>query len=405
MEEQQIKTKPKKIKILIVFIIIFFLGYLFGRTSISVSLNSPSFSEALNSLEVHFQGPDINQDFFGDVLTAIKQQYYKQPVSDKDLFYGVLRGLVSGLGDQYSVFFDPQQAKDLKTELSGSFEGIGAEIGLKKGIITIVAPLEGMPADKAGLKAGDQILAINNEDTLSLSLDEAVSKIRGPRGTVVKLLIMRDSFTQPQEFSVSRDVIDIKSVKYEIKDNKIVYLRVSYFNENTLTEFEEAARKIAAASPRGIILDLRDNPGGYLYEAVEMAGWWTGPRLVVSERGNDGKDTEHISSRQAVFDKIQTIVLVNNGSASASEILAGALQDYGLAKIVGETTFGKGTVQELIELKDGSLLKITIAQWLTPKKREIEEKGIKPDLEVKITDQDIEKNNDSQLNKALELLK
>jgi len=402
MEENQ--HKPKSKKIFIYLVIIFFLGYLFGRTSISLDLKNQSFAEVLNTLEIHFQGQGVNKDFFGDVLTTIKEKYYKQPVPEKDLFYGALKGLVSGIGDNYSVFFDPKQANDLKTELSGSFEGIGAEISSKKGVITIVAPLEGTPADKAGLKTGDQILSIDDKDAIGLPLEEAVSKIRGQRGTEVKLLIMRESFDKPQEFLVRRDVIDIKSVKYEIKKNNLAYLRVSYFNENTLTEFEEAARKISAASPKGLILDLRDNPGGYLYAAVEMAGWWTGPKLVVIERGNDGKDKEHISTRQAVFNNLPTIILLNKGSASASEILAGALQDYKLAKLLGETTFGKGTVQELIELKDGSMLKITVAQWLTPNKREIEEKGVEPNIKITISDQDAEKAKDTQLEKALELL-
>jgi carboxyl-terminal processing protease len=402
MEEKEIKPKSKKT--LIYLIAIFFIGYFIGRTSISIDLNSQSFAEALNSIKVSFQSPEVNKDFFGDVLTTIKEKYYKQPVPEKDLFYGALKGLVSGIGDNYSVFFDPKQANDLKVELAGSFEGIGAEIGSKNGIVTVIAPLEGTPADKAGLKAGDQILSIDGKDALGMSLEEVISLIRGPRNTVVKLLIMRESFERPQEFSIQRDVIDIKSVRYEIKDNNIAYLRVSYFNEDTLTEFEETARKISAASPKSIILDLRDNPGGYLYAAVEMAGWWTGEKLVVFERGKDGVDKEHISSRPAIFDKIPTIILVNKGSASASEILTGALQDYKLAKVLGETTFGKGTVQELIELKDGSMIKITVAQWLTPLKREIEEKGIEPDIKVELTDKDYQENKDPQLDKAMQLL-
>lgn len=402
MEEKE--SKPKSKKTLVYLIAIFFIGYIIGRTSISANFNSQSFGEALNSIKVNFQSQEVNKDFFSDVLATIKEKYYKQPVSEKDLFYGALKGLVSGIGDNYSVFFDPKQANDLKVELSGSFEGIGAEIGSKKGVVTIIAPLEGTPADKAGLKAGDQILSINEKDALGISLDEAVSLIRGPRNSVVKLQIMREGFQRPQEFSIQRDVIDIKSVRYEIKDNNTAYLRVSYFNEDTLAEFEEATRKISAASPKGIILDLRDNPGGYLYDAVEMAGWWTGEKLIVYERGKDGQDKKHISGRPAIFDKVPTIVLVNKGSASASEILAGALQDYKLAKILGETTFGKGTVQELIELKDGSMIKITVAQWLTPLKREIEEKGIEPDIKVEMRDKDQEQSKDLQLDKAIQLL-
>lgn len=402
MDEKEKGFQSKKI--IIYLIIIFFIGYIFGRTSISVNFNNQSFGQALNSIKINFQDKEVNKDFFGDVLTTIKEKYYKQPVSEKDLFYGALKGLVSGVGDEYSVFFDPQQANDVKTELAGSFEGIGAEIGSKKGIITVIAPLEETPADKAGLKAGDQILSINDQDAFGMSLEEAVSLIRGPRNTAVKLLIMRESFEKPQEFSIYRGVIDIKSVKYEFKNNQIAYLRVSYFNEDTLAEFEEATRKISAASPLGIILDLRDNPGGYLYAAVEMAGWWAGEKLVVFEKGKDGQSKEHISSRPSVFGKIPTIILVNKGSASASEIMAGALQDYKLAKILGETTFGKGTVQELIELKDGSMIKITVAQWLTPNQREIETSGIEPDIKVELNEEDVVADQDPQLDEAIKLL-
>jgi len=403
MEESRKSISKKKF---IVFLgIIFFIGYFFGRITVRVDYQNQSFSNILNSLEINFENPALERDFFSDVLITIKQKYYKQPVSEKDLFYGALKGLLYGLNDQYSVFFDPVESKEIKTELAGSFEGIGAEIGLKKGVITVIAPLEGTPAERAGLKSGDSILAINEQETVGISLYEAVQKIRGRRGTNVKLLIMRDGWNLPKDFLIKRDVINLVTVYYEMKEDDIAYLRLAYFNEKTLSEFEKNVRKIISSSPKGLIIDLRNNPGGYLYSAVEVAGFWTGQRIVVIEKGNDQLEKGHFPSRDAIFNNLPTIILVNNGSASGSEILAGALQDYGLAKILGEKTFGKGTVQELIELKDGSMIKITVAQWLTPNQREIEERGIQPDIELKIKDGEIEPEKDEQLEKAIELLK
>jgi len=400
--EQQENNKKKKQKIIIFIIVVFFVGFILGRISFPLEEKETSFVNLIKKIQTQEKSVDYN--LFLDVLETIKNKYVNQPVSERDLFYGALKGLVSGLKDPYSIFLEPDLADKFKTELSGTFEGIGAEISEKKGRIVIIAPLEGTPADRAGLKAGDEIYSIDNEDTTGMVVDEAVSKIRGKRGTSVKLLILRKGWEKPKEFVIVRDVIKIKTVSYEVKKNGIVYLRLSYFNENTVSEFDNAIRKILSLSPKGLILDLRNNPGGYLYAAVEIAGRWLGDKVVVIEKGRDNKEIEHRASGEAKFSNLPTIILVNQGSASGSEILAGALQDYGVAKLLGEKTFGKGSVQELVEFKDGSMVKITVAHWLTPQKREIEEKGIEPDIKVELTEKDIEEEKDPQLEKAIELL-
>lgn len=399
-----VKEKKIKGKFIIFLIITFFIGIVISRITFPLEEKETSFVNLIKKIETRDEQIDYN--LFLDVLEVIKNKYVKQPISEKDLFYGALKGFVSGLKDQYSVFLEPELASKFKTELAGTFEGIGAEIGTKKGRIVIIAPLEGTPAEKAGLQAGDEIYTINGEDTLGMSNDEAVSKIRGKKGTQIKLLIWRKDWERPKEFIITRDIIKIKTVRWETKENNIVYLKISYFNDKTVNEFDQAIREIFSKveKPKGLILDLRNNPGGYLFAAVEIAGNWLGEEIVVYERLKSGEEEEHRAGRKIKFQNFQTIVLVNKGSASGSEILAGALQDYEKAKILGEKTFGKGSVQELIEFKDGSLVKITIAHWLTPKKREIEEKGIEPDIKIETTDEDYEGRKDPQLDKAIELL-
>ncbi|MCX7778849.1 MAG: S41 family peptidase [Patescibacteria group bacterium] len=402
MEEN--KEKKIKQKFIVFLIIAFLAGLLLGQFFLSPrEERETSFTNFIAKIKTKEEQIDYN--LFLDVLEIIKNKYVNQPISEKNLFYGALRGFVSGLKDPYSVFLEPEMAQKFKTELSGTFEGIGAEIGQRKGRIVIIAPLEDTPAARAGLKAGDEIYAINDEDTLGMSVDEAVSKIRGKRGTEVRLLIWRQEWDKAKEFTLVRDIIKIQTVRWEMKDDKIAYLKISYFNDRTINEFDQAIRRILAKAPEKLILDLRNNPGGYLYAATEIAGAWLGQEIVVFEKFRSGEEREHRSTQKEKLSHLATVVLVNKGSASGSEILAGALQDYQKAKILGEKTFGKGSVQELTELKDGSIVKLTTAHWLTPKKREIEGKGIEPDIVVEMTDKDYEEGKDLQLEKAIEILK
>lgn len=349
---------------------------------------------------------DINFNLYWEVWDALEKNFVDQSkINEKELFYGSLRGLASSLGDPYTVFLDPKDSQDFTNDLSGTFEGIGAEIGIKDDVVTIIAPLAGMPAEKAGLKAGDKILNINGESTANMSVDMAVSKIRGPKGTTVKLTIFRAGFKQTQDFEIVRDVIYVKSVKTELRPDKLFVITVSNFNEDTAQLFNDAVQEVIKDNPRGLIIDLRNNPGGFLDTAVEIAGEWVASgQTVVSEKSSDGKEVKHPAAGKTYLRNYPTIVLVNGGSASASEILAGALKDYGLAKIVGEQTFGKGSVQSLETLSDGSILKVTIAKWFTPKGESINDSGITPDVVASSTPADFNAGRDPQLDAAVNIL-
>jgi carboxyl-terminal processing protease len=346
---------------------------------------------------------DINFDLFWQVWDLVKQNYVHQPVADTKLFYGALAGIVSAVEDPYTVFFDPDMAKKFQQELEGAFEGIGAELGIKNKQLTIIAPLSGTPAERAGLKAGDAILAIDGKDTIDMALDYAVSLIRGVKGTEVNLTIWREDWEKPKDFKITRDRIEIASVKWEMKNN-IAYVEINHFNEDTTKRFNQAIVEMLSKNPKGIILDLRNNPGGFLDGAVDIAGEWIEKDVIVIEQMDDGQKNEERSDGLARLQNLKTIVLVNEGSASASEIVAGALQDYGKATIVGKKTFGKGSVQNFESLPDGSAVKITVAEWLTPKGRLIDKEGVVPDLEVDLTEEDYNASRDPQMDKAIEIL-
>ncbi|MFZ5364270.1 MAG: S41 family peptidase [Patescibacteria group bacterium] len=346
---------------------------------------------------------DIDFRLFWDVWNLAKTNYVHQPVQDTKLFYGALSGIISALGDPYSVFFDPKTAEDFKKELEGTFSGIGAELGIKNNQLTIIAPLPDTPAERIGLKAGDQILAIDGRDTTDMSLDYAVSIIRGEKGTDVILTIWRDGWDKMNDFKITRDKIEVASVKWEMKDD-VAYIEINHFNEDTSRRFNQAVVDLLAKNPKGLVLDLRNNPGGFLNTAIEIAGEWIPNDVVVIEQMDDGQRNEERSEGLARLQNLKTVVLVNRGSASASEIVAGALQDYNKATILGEKTFGKGSVQNFESLADGSAVKITVAEWLTPKGRLIDKEGIVPDIEVSLTEEDYDVNRDPQMDKAIEII-
>jgi len=347
---------------------------------------------------------DVDFNLYWDVWNLVKDKYIDQPVLDTKLFYGSLAGIVASLGDPYSVFLDPETARKFSEELGGTFEGIGAEIGIKNNRLTIIAPLPGSPAEKAGLKAGDKVFAINGIDTTGIALDYAVNLIRGPKGTEVILTIGRDGIEELQEIKIVRDIIAIKSVELTMKDN-LAYLKLSYFNEDTATDFNKAVQEILTKNPKGIILDLRNNPGGFLDTAIGVASEWIEDGTIVTEEFGNKEKKDYPAVGRARLKDYKTVVITNGGSASGSEIVAGALKDYKKATIIGEKTFGKGSVQDYEELKDGSAVKITVAHWLTPSGKLIEGEGILPDLEVKLTKEDYDAGRDPQLEKAMELVK
>jgi len=340
---------------------------------------------------------------YWEVWDSLRTDFvYKNKIKDKEMFYGSLKGLAASAGDPYTVFMTPTETKEFSNDLAGTFEGIGAEVGMRNDIITIIAPLSGMPAEKAGLKAGDKVYAIDGTSALGLTVDEAVKKIRGTKGTVVTLTIIRDKETTPRDIKIERGIIIVKSVTVTYRSDGLVVIKVSNFNDDTLDLFKAAAKEIAVKKPKGVILDLRNNPGGYLDAAVAMASEWVTAGPVVLEQFSDGSRNEYPAAGNPRLGTFKTVVLVNGGSASASEIVAGALRDYKKATLMGEKTYGKGSVQTIRELSDGSSLKVTIATWMTPEGDFINEKGLLPQVEVKLTADDVEKNKDPQLQKAVD---
>ncbi len=348
---------------------------------------------------------DANFDLFWDVWKRVKEDYYKKDTPDTKLFYGAVSGIVSSLDDPYSLFLDPEKAKEFNESLSGSFDGIGAELGMKKNQLLIMATLPDMPAEKAGLRAGDKILSVDKKSTTGMSIDEAVTKIRGKRGTNVTLTIYRDGEPRERDIAISRDKIVIQSVKWEVKSDGIGYIQIVHFTGDTAAKFKEAAQALLSKKVKGLVVDLRNDPGGYLDAAVSIAGYWIDGKTVVFERYADGTQDEYKGHVVPLLEHMPTVVLINKGSASASEIVAGALQDEGRAVLIGEQSFGKGSVQDVQRLSDGAELKLTIAHWFTPKGRTIQDEGIKPDIAVEMTENDYKNKKDPQLNRALEELK
>ncbi len=352
-----------------------------------------------------------NVDFgqFWQVWNSVRAQYVdRQKLENQDMVYGAISGLVNSLGDPYSAFLKPREAKIFSEDVQGWFSGVGIEIGHRQGVLTVIAPLEGTPAQRAGLKAGDKIPKINGVETQNLTVNEAVTLIRGPIGTEVVLNIWRDGWAKPEDFKIVRENIVIPVLEWKMADGDVAHVRIFSFTGQTADRFRQAAEEILNSSARALVLDLRNNPGGYLDQAVKLAGWFleSGETVLLEDDGSGPATCDDCkvfgNGRLADF---PTAILMNEGSASASEILAGALRDHLGVKLVGEKTFGKGSVQTLENFKDGSSLKITVAKWLTPKGQVIAEQGLAPDVEVKLTDEDVKAGRDPQLNRAIELLK
>jgi carboxyl-terminal processing protease len=313
--------------------------------------------------------------------------------------------MVSALGDPYTEFMDPEESREFNEDMAGSFEGVGMEVGIRDDVLTVISPLEGTPAFRAGIMAGDKILEINKEITKGMNINEAVSKIRGPKGTEVVLSVFREEVEDVLEFKITRDTIVVKSVSYKLLENNLFLIKINSFNSDTRGLFSEAVKDISTKNPKGIIIDLRNNPGGYLETPVSLLGEWINGEIAVIEKFGDGNSLDYIAKGLNRLETFPTIVLINGGSASASEIMTGALQYYKKATVVGEKSYGKGSVQMIKPLRDGSALKITMAEWLTPAGKNINEEGIIPDIEILLTYDDYKDNKDPQLDKAIELLK
>jgi carboxyl-terminal processing protease len=321
---------------------------------------------------------------FTEAFSVIKRNYVEE-VKTKDLIYSAIKGMISGL-DPHSGFMTPEAYKEMQVETKGEFGGIGIQIGIKDNTLTVIAPIEDTPAFRAGIKAGDKIIKINGEPTKDMSLTDAVNKMRGPKGTKVTITIMREGWDAPQDFTLIRDVIHIKSVKAKVIEKDIGYIKIAQFQEQTANDLSIALRDLVEKEKvTSLILDLRNNPGGLLQSAVEVADQFLEPgRLVVSIRGRSGDKTEYFTEGLRPNYKLPLVVLVNHGSASASEIVAGALKDHRRAITLGTTTFGKGSVQSIIPLSDGSGLRLTTAKYYTPSGVSIHGEGITPDIIVKL---------------------
>ena len=330
-------------------------------------------------------------------LQVVKSRYVED-VSVDTLMAGSIKGMVNSLNDPHSIYMDNKMLKDFMIETEGSFGGVGIVIGTKDKLLTVVAPIEGTPGEKAGIKSGDQIIKIDGQDTKDLALDEAVNKIRGPEGSKVVLTIKRGEDTK--DYTLTRSNIQIKTVAGKMLDNQIGYIRLSMFNENTGEDFIHKLQELEKQGMKAIVLDLRDNPGGLLNESVKVASQLVPKGPVVSVVTRDGQRETHSSNLAAP--KYPVAVLVNGGSASASEIVAGAIQDTGVGTLIGTKTYGKGSVQTVIRLDEASAVKLTIAKYLTPKDRSINGIGIEPDITIELSET---KDKDVQLEKALEVLK
>lgn len=384
----------------IFFILFFLVGFYFGQKKANDPFRNIAYSNVEDASE-----DKLDFNLYWEVWDGLKTDYVdKIKIKDKDLFYGSLRGLAASTGDPYTVFMDPEESREFNDDLSGLFQGIGAEVGLRNDIATVISPLDGTPAKKAGLMPGDKIYAVDDSPTIGLSVNEVVRKIRGDKDTKVKLTIIRGN-EKPFDVEIIRDNIVVKSIKTELRSDGIYVIRISSFNEDTDLLFNKAVDEIIAKKPRGIILDLRNNPGGYLDTAINIASEWIESGPVVAEQLNNNRRNEYPANGLHRLKDYKTIVLINGGSASASEILAGALRDYKKASLLGETTFGKGSVQALKPVSGGSMLKITISKWLTPAGDSINDKGIDPDYEVPLTIEDINNDLDPQFDRALELIK
>lgn len=321
---------------------------------------------------------------FEEVWTSIHRQYVEKDINDAALVQGAIRGLVGGLGDPYSTYFNPTEAKEFADEINGTFDGVGMEVGFKDSVLAVIAPLPATPAERAGLQAGDLILQIDEQDTNGLSIDEAIKKIRGPKGSTVNFLIQRGD-EEPKKISVVRETIVIRTVTAKIlpaENRKIGYLQISSFTDETVINARKEIQNFLTQDVDGFIVDLRNNPGGLLDASVDITSMFVDQQVVVREIDQTGEQKSIQATGGRLVDNQPVVLLVNGGSASASEIVAGALQDLGRATIIGEKTFGKGSVQQLVELPDGSTLKLTVAKWYTPKNRSISESGITPDIVI-----------------------
>ncbi len=405
--DSNLKRSPKIFLAFILGALIFAWGYHDGKNSVVSSNSSPSVANMNDGKPVtvdfapYWKAWNILNDKYVSTATSSKD------VTDQEKVWGSIQGLASSLGDPYTVFFPPVQSEQFAQDIRGNFEGVGMEVVAKDGALVVIAPLKGSPAERAGLLPGDRILKIDDKETVGLITEDAVKLIRGPRGTVVNFSVARAGRKQALEIKVTREVIDIPTIATKNLDGGIFKIDLYSFTAASPNLFRGALREFVESGSDKLILDLRGNPGGYLEAAIDMASWFLpSGKVVVRESFGDAKEeTVYRSKGYDVFpDNLKFVILVDEGSASASEILAGALSEHHKAILVGEKTFGKGSVQELVDITPKTSLKVTIARWFTPEGVSISKQGITPEYVVKRTEEDMKANKDLQLNKAIEIL-
>ena len=379
----------------------FLAGFVAGR--IPAGILQPAGD--INFKNLFNQEQEVDFSLVEEVWNIINEKHVgKDEIDRQALIFGAIRGMIRELDDPYSVFFDASETEDFLTSVSGHFEGVGIEISIKDGFLTVISPLKDTPAAGSGIRAGDIIIKIDGEDTLDITLEEAVSKIRGPRGTEVILTVLREE-NEEIDISIIRERIDVPSVEWELLEGNIAYIELTHFSEITDDDFTKVAQEILESPADRIVVDLRNNPGGFLDISIDVAGWFfeKGITIVTEETTSNG-NRKHVSSGPGSLSDFPVVVLQNQGSASAAEILAGALRDNLGAEIVGEKSFGKGSVQAFENLPGGTSIKITVARWLTPSGQYINDKGIEPTIPVEFSG-NVGEDGDSQKNRAIEVVK
>jgi len=423
--------KSANIRLIVIIIITFIIGYYFGVNKVSFDWNNFQPTIQVSSKEPPPSDQSMDMSRMWTVLEKLETMYYdKSALNANKMLDGAIVGMVSSLGDPYTVYLPPQQNSGFKQELAGEFDGIGAELGMKGKDIVVIAPLDDSPAAKAGIKAGDIILGVNDKSIIGIDLNTVVNEIRGPKDTSVTLTIEHKGSTTPVDIKIERNTITVKSLTTwtkQIKDiqgintkagdlaknanDKIIYIRLSEFGDNTDSEWQQIAQAASQQiksdkSIKGIVFDLRNNPGGYLNDAIEIISEFVQSGTAVQQEDSDGKRTAYPVSGKGQLTDVPVVVLINKGSASASEIVSGALQDHHRATLVGDGSFGKGIIEQAEDLGNGAGLHITIAKWLTPNGNWVgngkDGKGLTPDIKVSLDPKD--PSHDTQLEKAVEVL-
>ena len=404
----------KRVVGLIIVLAVFSVGFISGR---SIDVEAKQVISSGNSANIS----DVDFAVFWKVWKIVNEKYVPTKTAtsgaaivvnttNQDRIYGAIKGAVEAMGDPYTTFFTPKEATSFKTEIAGNFEGIGMEVGQKDGILTVITPIAGSPAEKAGIRSGDKVVKINDTISADMSVDQAVTIIRGKKGTQVTLTIIREGVSKPIEYKITRDVINLPTLDSKLDETTGIYkIKLYSFNANSQLLFNNTLDQFVKSSSNKLIIDLRGNPGGYLDAAVSMASnFLPSGAVIVKENYGPNKPEDVIRSLgyETFKNKGQpkVVILIDGGSASASEILAGAMREQGVATLVGTRSFGKGSVQELVDITPDTALKVTVARWLTPKGNSISSVGVTPDVEVKVTEDDIKAHKDPQMAKAVEIL-